>query len=232
MIGSPSTRPWMFAPRRPPRGDGCWSTYIAARTAAATRTGCSKRTSSGSAESSSVLFLRLYEDEIAQASYLIGCERTHHAIVVDPSRDVARYLRAAEDEGMRITHVVETHIHADFLSGSRDLARRANATLLLSAEGNEEWRYVFAAEATALREGDRFDVGSVRFDVMHTPGHTPEHIALLVTDTTIATEPMGILSGDAVFVGDVGRPDLLVRTRPRSSDDDFAGNDGALDELQ
>jgi hydroxyacylglutathione hydrolase len=177
-----------------------------------------------------VLFQRLYEDEIAQASYLIGCERTRQAIVVDPSRDVARYLRAAEDEGMRITHVVETHIHADFLSGSRDLARRANATLLLSAEGNEEWRYVFLAEATPLRDGDRFDVGSVRLDVMHTPGHTPEHIALLVTDTTIASEPMGILSGDAVFVGDVGRPDLLVRTRRGS--DRFATDDAAVDELR
>jgi hydroxyacylglutathione hydrolase len=178
-----------------------------------------------------VLFLRLYEDEIAQASYLIGCERTHHAIVVDPSRDVARYLRAAEDEGMRITHVVETHIHADFLSGSRDLARRANATLLLSAEGNEEWRYVFLAEATPLRDGDHFDVGTVSVDVMHTPGHTPEHIALLVTDTTAAREPMGILSGDAVFVGDVGRPDLLVRTR-RPTPGDFTNDDGTLEELR
>ena len=169
-----------------------------------------------------MLFLRLYEDEIAQASYLIGCETTRQAIVVDPSRDVPRYLRAAEDERMRITHVVETHIHADFVSGSRDLARRANAELLLSAEGGDEWRYVFLAEATALRDGSRIDVGTVRLDVMHTPGHTPEHIALLVTDTTAATEPMGVLSGDAVFVGDVGRPDLLVRTRrggPESSDD-------------
>ncbi len=160
-----------------------------------------------------MIFLRLYEDEIAQASYLIGSEATREAIVVDPSRDVGRYIRAAEDEGLRITHVVETHIHADFLSGSRELARRANAILLLSAEGTDEWRYRFLDEARPLRDGDSFTVGGVRFDVMHTPGHTPEHIALLVTDTATSSEPMGVLSGDAVFVGDVGRPDLLVKTR-------------------
>jgi hydroxyacylglutathione hydrolase len=160
-----------------------------------------------------MLFLRLYEDEIAQASYLIGCQETGQAIVIDPSRDVPRYLKAAEAEHMRITHVVETHIHADFLSGSRDLARRANATLLLSAEGGADWRYGFLSDATPLHDGDTFDVGRVRFEAMHTPGHTPEHLALLVTDTAAAAEPMGVLSGDAVFVGDVGRPDLLVKTR-------------------
>lgn len=160
-----------------------------------------------------MLFQRLYEDEIAQASYLIGCQETGGAIVVDPSRDVSRYLAAAEDQRLRITHVVETHIHADFLSGSRELARRASASLLLSAHGGAQWQYGFIAEATALRDGDRFDVGRVRFEVKHTPGHTPEHLALLVTDTATAPEPMGVLSGDAVFVSDVGRPDLLVRTR-------------------
>ena len=172
-----------------------------------------------------MLFLRLYEDEIAQASYLIACQQTGEAIVVDPSRDVGRYLRAAEDERLSITHVVETHIHADFLSGSRELARRANAILLLSAEGGDEWRYRFLDEAKPLRDGDTFTVGSVRFDVMHTPGHTPEHIALLVTDTPTAAEPMGVLSGDALFVGDVGRPDLLVKTRRSGS----AAGDGATE---
>src|SRR5690349_11121435 len=185
----------------------------AARIAAATRTTCSRRTSSASGASSSVLFVRLYEDEIAQASYLIGCQETGEAIIVDPSRDVGRYLRAAEDAHLRITHVAETHIHADFLSGSRELAQRAGASLLLSAEGDAAWQYGFLAEGTALRDGDRIDIGHVRLDVMHTPGHTPEHLAFLVTDTATAPEPMGVLSGDAVFVGDVGRPDLLVKTR-------------------
>ena len=170
-----------------------------------------------------MLFIRLYEDEIAQASYLIGCQDTREAVVVDPSRDVGRYLRAAEDERLRITHVVETHIHADFLSGSRELARRANAILLLSAEGGEEWRYRFLDEAKPLRDGETFSVGRVRFEVLHTPGHTPEHIALLVTDTATSAEPMGVLSGDAVFVGDVGRPDLLVKTRR-------SGVDGSTEE--
>ena len=175
-----------------------------------------------------MLFIRLYEDEIAQASYLIGCQDTREAVVVDPSRDVGRYLRAAEDERLRITHVVETHIHADFLSGSRELARRANAILLLSAEGGEEWRYRFLDEAKPLRDGETFSVGRVRFEVLHTPGHTPEHIALLVTDTATSAEPMGVLSGDAVFVGDVGRPDLLVKTR-RSGVDGIT-EDGDSDE--
>src|SRR5215212_8680643 len=174
-----------------------------------------------------MLFLRLYENEIAQASYLIGCQDSRQAIVVDPSRDVARYLRAAEEEHLRITHVAETHIHADFLSGSRDLARHAQATLLLSAEGTSEWQYRFLDEAVPLHDGDRIDIGSVRLDVLHTPGHTPEHIAMLVTDTLTAPEPMGVLSGDAVFVGDVGRPDLLVKTRRRIAGESNSDGDAA-----
>ena len=169
-----------------------------------------------------MLFRRLYDDDLAQASYLIGCQATGEALVVDPSREVVRYLRAAEEERLRITHVTETHIHADFLSGSRELARRAGAQLLLSAEGAPDWRYGFAAQsgATELTDGASFDVGRVRIDVMHTPGHTPEHLAFLVTDTATAAEPMGVLTGDALFVGDVGRPDLLVKTAgPRAGAD-------------
>jgi hydroxyacylglutathione hydrolase len=109
--------------------------------------------------------------------------------------------------------VTETHIHADFLSGARELSRRAEARLLLSDCGAPDWRYAFAAseDATLLRDGASFSIGDVRFDVVHTPGHTPEHIAFVVTDTAAANEPMGILSGDFIFVGDVGRPDLLER---------------------
>ncbi len=157
-----------------------------------------------------MLFRRLYDDTLAQASYLIGCQRTGEAIVVDPLRDPDRYLEAAAEEGMRIVRVTETHIHADYLSGSRELARRAGAELLLSAHGGPDWSYRFAETdgATLVADGDVFSLGAIRFEVLHTPGHTPEHICFLVTDTAATEEPMGLLSGDFLLVGDVGRPDL------------------------
>jgi hydroxyacylglutathione hydrolase len=160
-----------------------------------------------------MLFRRFYDDQLAQASYLVGCQATGDALVVDPNRHVDPYLRAAELEGLRITHVTETHIHADFVSGARELAHRAGARLLLSDEGGPAWRYRYASEAGAelLRDQSTFCVGRVAIRVLHTPGHTPEHIAFLVTDTASAGEPMGLLTGDFVFVGDVGRPDLLER---------------------
>ena len=156
---------------------------------------------------------RFYDETLAQASYLIGCGRTGNAIVIDPTRDIDQYLRMAEAEEVAVTHVSETHIHADFVSGSRELAARAGARLYLSAEGGKDWQYGYAAEAraTLLRDGDTIMVGNVRLGVVHTPGHTPEHLAFLVTDTAAATEPMAIVTGDFVFVGDVGRPDLLER---------------------
>ncbi|NUQ19917.1 MAG: MBL fold metallo-hydrolase [Gemmatimonadaceae bacterium] len=160
-----------------------------------------------------MLFRRFYDDALAQASYLIGCQRTGDAIVVDPNRDVEQYLTAAKAEGARIAHVTETHIHADFVSGARELAHRTGAQLSLSDEGPPEWRYGFADAdgVRLLRDGDSIEVGDIRLDVIHTPGHTPEHVSFVVTDTAGANEPMGILSGDFLFVGDVGRPDLLER---------------------
>ena len=160
-----------------------------------------------------MLLERYYDESLAQASYLIGCEATGEAIVVDPNRDVDRYVRAAAAHRMRIRYVTETHIHADFLSGSRDLARLAQATLLLSDHGGEHWRYGFAASDAArlLRDGDTIAVGKVTLDVWHTPGHTPEHIVFLVTDTPVGAKPVGMVSGDFLFVGDVGRPDLLEK---------------------
>lgn len=156
---------------------------------------------------------RFYEDHLAQASYLIGCEASGEAVVVDANRDVEQYVAAAAAEGLRITHVTETHIHADYVSGSRELAERAGAALLLSCAGGPAWQYTFAREAGArlIGDGARFDVGAVRLDAMHTPGHTPEHLTFLVTDTAIADRPMAAITGDFVFVGDVGRPDLLER---------------------
>ena len=160
-----------------------------------------------------MLFRRFYDDTLAQASYLIGCQRTGDAVVVDPNRDVEQYIAAAKAEGARIAQVTETHIHADFVSGARELARRTGARLALSGEGPNEWRYRFAeAEgARLLRDGDTIEIGDVRLEAVHTPGHTPEHLSFVVTDTAGASEPMGILSGDFLFVGDVGRPDLLER---------------------
>ncbi|MEW5931512.1 MAG: MBL fold metallo-hydrolase [Gemmatimonadota bacterium] len=164
-----------------------------------------------------MILRRLYDDKLAQAGYLVGCSATGEALVVDPNRDVERYVAAARGEGLRVTHVTETHIHADFVSGSRELARAAGAQLYLSAEGGEDWSYAFAEESGAvlLRDGDSFRVGNVRIDVLHTPGHTPEHLSFVVTDTAGADRPMGVLTGDFVFVGDVGRPDLLERAAQR-----------------
>jgi hydroxyacylglutathione hydrolase len=156
---------------------------------------------------------RFYEPKLAQASYMIGCAETHEAIVIDPNRDVDQYIRAAADERARITHITETHIHADFVSGARELAARTGATLYLSAEGGADWQYAFAAadKAVLIKNGSRLKVGNIVIDAVHTPGHTPEHLSFVVTDTAGATEPIGVATGDFVFVGDVGRPDLLEK---------------------
>ena len=160
-----------------------------------------------------MFFQRFYDTKLAQASYLIGCQRTGEAVVVDPNRDVQQYVDAVVKEGLRVTHVTETHIHADFVSGARELAGRTGAQLILSDEGDANWKYAFAEEAGArlVKDGDHFMVGNIKIEVMHTPGHTPEHISFVVTDTPAASGPWGILTGDFVFVGDVGRPDLLEK---------------------
>jgi hydroxyacylglutathione hydrolase len=160
-----------------------------------------------------MFFKRFYDDALAQASYMIGCQRTGEALIVDPNRDVQQYVEAARAENLRVTHVTETHIHADFVSGARELAKHTGAQVLLSQEGGADWQYQYAADAgaTLLRDGDSFTVGNIRIDVMHTPGHTPEHISFVVTDVPASPAPWGILTGDFVFVGDVGRPDLLER---------------------
>ena len=111
--------------------------------------------------------------------------------MVDPNRDPAPYVAAAVREGLRVTHVTETHVHADFVSGARELAARTGARLLLSAEGGADWQYRWAADAgaTLLRDGDAFTVGDVRVGAMHAPGHTPEHLAFLVTDRPSGAGP-------------------------------------------
>jgi hydroxyacylglutathione hydrolase len=153
---------------------------------------------------------RFFEPAIAQASYLIGCQASGEALVIDPHRDVDQYLATAAQENLRITHVTETHIHADFVSGSRELARRTGASLCLSDEGDKDWKYQFE-HARKLKDGDRITIGNIRIDVSHTPGHTPEHITFLVTDGAAADQPIAAVTGDFLFVGDVGRPDLLEK---------------------
>jgi hydroxyacylglutathione hydrolase len=154
-----------------------------------------------------MLFKRIYDEDLAQASYFVGCQATGEAAVVDPRRDVRVYLDEAQHNGMDIVAVTETHIHADYLSGSRELAAATGAKLYLSDEGGAGWKYGF--EGVKLRDGDEIRVGNVILRAIHTPGHTPEHLSFLVTDTETTDEPGFILTGDFVFVGDLGRPDLL-----------------------
>jgi hydroxyacylglutathione hydrolase len=162
-----------------------------------------------------VKFRQIFDERLAQYAYLVGCQKTKEALLVDPERDVDRYLELAKRENLRIVAVTETHIHADFVSGARELvARDPSVRLLLSAEGGEAWSYLWpdrdGVKWTPLRDGDTFRVGNVELVTRHTPGHTPEHLAFLIVDRGAGADlPMAILSGDFVFVGDLGRPDLL-----------------------
>ncbi|WP_367306523.1 MBL fold metallo-hydrolase [Alicyclobacillus acidocaldarius] len=157
---------------------------------------------------------RFYDEGLAHASYLVGCQETGEACVIDPARDVEPYLLTAKREGLRIVAALETHIHADFVSGARELADRAGAAICVSDEGPPEWKseYVHAYPHRLLKDGDELHFGNVRLVVMHTPGHTPEHVSYLLYDGKTSPDvPMALFSGDFVFVGDVGRPDLLER---------------------
>jgi hydroxyacylglutathione hydrolase len=164
------------------------------------------------------MFLRQITDpSLAQNAYLIGCQRTGEAIIIDPERDPERdpdrYFQAAAENDLRITAVAETHIHADYLSGARELVERHGAVAYLSGEGGPDWQFEWAKgnpKARFLKHGDVFRVGNIEFKALLTPGHTPEHLSFLVTDIGGgADEPVAFLTGDFIFVGDVGRPDLL-----------------------
>lgn len=154
-----------------------------------------------------MIFRQFYDSDLAQGSYLIGCEQAGEAVIVDPRRDIAEYVEEARKRKLKITAVTETHIHADYLSGARELAEATGARLLLSDEGGPDWLYGFAHEG--LKHQDVIRIGQVELTVLHTPGHTPEHVSFLVQDHATAQEPGFLLTGDFVFVGDVGRPDLL-----------------------
>lgn len=150
---------------------------------------------------------RIYDEDLAQASYFIGCQATGTALVIDPRRDIQEYLDLAARKQMRITAVTETHVHADFLSGTRELAAATGAHAYVSGEGGHDWQYGF--EANRLYDGDEIRLGNITVGARHTPGHTPEHLSFLVTDGAFSTEPGYVFTGDFVFAGDLGRPDLL-----------------------
>jgi hydroxyacylglutathione hydrolase len=154
-----------------------------------------------------MLIERIYDEDLAQASYFIGCQAKGEALVVDPRRDIDVYRKLAAANGMKIVAVTETHIHADFLSGTRELAAATGATAYVSGEGGTDWQYRFEAER--LVDQDEITLGNITVRALHTPGHTPEHLSFLITDGAFADAPGYLLSGDFVFSGDLGRPDLL-----------------------
>jgi|SRR5690625_278183 len=154
-----------------------------------------------------MFFKHVYDESLAQGSYLIGCQVTGESIVIDAKRDIDTYLEIAEKENLKITHIAETHIHADYLSGSLELAAVTGGDLYLSDEGGEDWQYEFPH--IGLKDKDVIKVGNLSLEVMHTPGHTPESISFILTDHPASDKPVMVFTGDFLFVGDVGRPDLL-----------------------
>jgi hydroxyacylglutathione hydrolase len=158
------------------------------------------------------MLLRYFtNDSLAHASYLVGCQATGEAMVVDPVRDITPYVETARAEGLRIVAAAETHIHADYVSGARELGHRLGARVYLSGEGGAAYPYVDELDHVLVKDVDTFHIGRLRLEVMHTPGHTPEHVSFVLTDGG-AEHPMGIFTGDFVFAGDVGRPDLLEKS--------------------
>ncbi len=158
-------------------------------------------------------FHQIYDAGLSQYAYLIGCEATSKAVLFDPERDVDRYLALVDELGLTLDGVAETHIHADFVSGARELAERTGVKVYLSPLGEDDgWGYDWPrqsnSEVVYLHDGDRFRVGELEVTARHTPGHTPEHMTYLVREPN-ASMPIGAVTGDFVFVGDLGRPDLL-----------------------
>ncbi len=153
---------------------------------------------------------QFFVDGLGCASYLVGCESKGVAAVIDPERDVQKYLDAARAKGLTITHIIETHLHADHVSGNTDLAARTGAQIYLHEAAKAEFSH------QPLKDGDLLELGGVHMAIRHTPGHTPESITLLVSDTTRSEQSWMALTGDLLFVGDVGRPDLVGLEAARS----------------
>ncbi len=150
---------------------------------------------------SGMYFRQFYLGCLAHASYMIGSKG--EAAVVDPRRDVDTYIDEAREQGLEIKHVIETHLHADFVSGHRELARRTGAKIYFGAKAGARFDHV------PVREGDEIEIGDVTLRFLETPGHTPESVSVLVIDRSVSDEPKAVLTGDTLFIGDVGRPDLL-----------------------
>lgn len=149
-------------------------------------------------------FIQYYLDCLSHASYLIADESTGRAVVVDPQRDVAEYLADAKELGVIIELVIETHFHADFLSGHLELAKATGAKIVYSSVAQTEF------ESMGVDDGQRYSLGEVMLEFRHTPGHTPESLSVVVYEHAGDEVPYGVLTGDALFIGDVGRPDLLA----------------------
>ncbi|MFU0762165.1 persulfide dioxygenase-sulfurtransferase CstB [Staphylococcus pasteuri] len=160
-----------------------------------------------------MFFKQFYDNHLSQSSYLVGCQRTGEAMIIDPVRDLSKYIEIADAEGFTITQAAETHIHADYASGIRDVAEKLNTTIYVSGEGEETLGYKNMPESTRfVKHNDTIYVGNIKLEVLHTPGHTPESVSYLLTDEGGGSHvPMGLFSGDFIFVGDVGRPDLLEK---------------------
>src|ERR1700704_2858822 len=156
----------------------------------------------------SLIFERIVTDGIAAVSSLIGDDEEGTGAVIDPRPDVEVYLELARKNGVSITHVFETHIHADLVSGSRELAdRTGTAKIYASSEGGAEYGF----DHEAVKDGDEFRFGSLVLTARHTPGHTPEHVSYVAAEEDHADSPWGVFTGDSLFVSSAGRPDLLGR---------------------
>jgi len=149
-------------------------------------------------------FIQYYLDCLSHASYLVADETTGRAVVVDPQRDIAEYLADAKKLGLTIELVIETHFHADFLSGHLELAKATGAKIVFSSVAEPEFEFMPVAD------GERYSLGDVTLEFRHTPGHTPESMSIVVYEHADDEIPYGVLTGDALFIGDVGRPDLLA----------------------
>jgi hydroxyacylglutathione hydrolase len=159
-----------------------------------------------------MFYKQFFDDKLAQYSYLIGCQATGESVIIDPMRDIDQYIEAATRENLTITKAVDTHIHADYISGLREFAERG-VKVYGSDEGDADWKYEWLIDSdydyVLLKDGDEIKIGNITLKAWHTPGHTPEHLSYYITDGAAADVPMGLATGDFVFVGDVGRPDLL-----------------------
>src|ERR1700684_2106005 len=151
-------------------------------------------------------FEQFYLGCLAHASYLLASGG--EAVVVDPQRDVDLYLKAAHAQGVKIRYIFETHLHADFVSGHRELGARTGAQIYIGVEAEATFPHI------AVRDGFRLQVGKVRITALETPGHTPESMCLVITDEEKSSAPWAVLTGDTLFLGDVGRPDLSKRCTP------------------